>query len=132
MTLLEGLPDDLREAVELRVVGRMHGDQLTLQVRGRLGDLDAGIGADAVDLIAIGLRCRCLFEIEQPERRAHEEADPCFFRGDVRADDAGDRSARAGSQRQFVGAALGDLFVGRGHRYGLSTGLVQRSRSNAG
>ena len=44
----------------------MHGDELALQMGRQLGDLDAGILADALHLVAIGLRLGRLFEIEQP------------------------------------------------------------------
>ena len=55
-----------REAVEARVVGRMHRDQLALEVRRELGDLDPGLAADAGHLVAVRLRPRRLLEIEQP------------------------------------------------------------------
>ncbi len=55
-----------REAVELAVIGRVHRDELALQMRRQLGDLDAGVRADALDLVAIGLRARRLLQVEQP------------------------------------------------------------------
>src|SRR5690606_27799861 len=54
-----------RESIELGVVSRMHGHQLPLKVRRELGDLDARLVSDALDLVAIVLRRRCLLEVEQ-------------------------------------------------------------------
>jgi len=54
------------EAVEARVVGGMHRDELPLQVRRELRDLDARLAADARQLVAIGLRARRLVEVEEP------------------------------------------------------------------
>ena len=53
------------ERVEGGVIGRMHRDELALQMRRQFGDLDAGILADALHLVAIGLGLSRLFEIEQ-------------------------------------------------------------------
>ena len=53
------------ERVEAGVVGRMHGDELALQMRRKLGDLDAGVLADALHLVAIGFRAGRLVEVEQ-------------------------------------------------------------------
>jgi hypothetical protein len=54
------------KAVEGRVIGRMDGDKLALQVGGQFGDGDPAFGGHALDLVAIILRCRRLFQIEQP------------------------------------------------------------------
>jgi hypothetical protein len=54
-----------REGVEQRVVGRVHCDQLALQVRGQFRDDDAGILQDALDLVAVCIAFRRLAQIEQ-------------------------------------------------------------------
>ena len=65
-----------REAVEERVIGRMHRHQLPLQVRRELGHLDAvGLG-HALDLVAIVLRGRRLLQVEElpgPGRHLHAD-----------------------------------------------------------
>jgi hypothetical protein len=53
-----------REAVERHVIGRMHCDQLALQMRRKLGDLDAGLTANAGELVAIILALGRLSEID--------------------------------------------------------------------
>ena len=53
------------ETVELAVIGRVRGDELPLQMGGEFGDLDAGVGAHALDLVAIGLGGSSPGEIEQ-------------------------------------------------------------------
>src|SRR5690606_27984738 len=47
-----------------RVVSRMHGHQLPLQVGGQLGDADAVRGQHAGHLVAVGLALRRLLQIE--------------------------------------------------------------------
>jgi hypothetical protein len=54
------------EAVEGRVVGGMHGDQLALQMRRQLGHLQAALGQDPLHLVAISLALGRLLQIEQP------------------------------------------------------------------
>ena len=44
----------------------MDGDELALQVGGKLGYLQAVLGQDALDLIAVGLAFRGFVEIEEP------------------------------------------------------------------
>ncbi len=48
------------------IVDRIDRDELALQMRGKLGDLDAGVGADALDLVAIGLAGRRFLDVDQP------------------------------------------------------------------
>jgi hypothetical protein len=55
-----------REAVEGFVVRGMHGDELALQVRRQLGDLQAVLREHALHLIAVSLALRRAIEIEQP------------------------------------------------------------------
>ena len=55
-----------REAVEGVVVRGMHGDELTLQVRRELGDLQAQLREHALHFIAVRLALRRAIEIEQP------------------------------------------------------------------
>ena len=54
------------ETVELCIEGRMGCDQLALQMGRKLSHFDAIGGADALDLIDIGLAFRRLFKVEQP------------------------------------------------------------------
>jgi hypothetical protein len=71
-----------REVVELQVVRRMHGDELALQVRGELGDLDLVLRGDALQLVAVRLALRGLREIHDagvPGRQLH--ADVAVARG---------------------------------------------------
>src|SRR5690606_9594523 len=53
------------KGVEQRVVSRMHGHQLTLQVGRQFGDDDSGVLQDAFDLVAISVALGRLSEIEQ-------------------------------------------------------------------
>ncbi|MNY01540.1 hypothetical protein D3C86_1340740 [compost metagenome] len=56
------------------VIGRVNGDELTLQVGGKLGYFDAVLARDAGELVAIILRFRRFFEIDQlpgPGRHLH-------------------------------------------------------------
>ena len=65
-----------REVVELQVVGRMHRHQLALQVRRELGGLDAVLGGDALELVAVGLALGRLGEIHDarvPARQLHAD-----------------------------------------------------------
>jgi hypothetical protein len=55
-----------REGVEGFVVGRVHGDQLALQVGAELGDRHAVLARDAGELVAIGLRLGGHRQVEQP------------------------------------------------------------------
>jgi hypothetical protein len=59
---------DLRrgESVEQAVVGRMHGDELTLQMRRELGDHQPVPVERRLDVVAIGAAFRCLREVEEP------------------------------------------------------------------
>jgi hypothetical protein len=62
------------KAVELAVIGGMNGHELALKVRRQFGDLDTGVGADALHLVAIILRACRLLQIEQapvPGRDLH-------------------------------------------------------------
>ncbi len=61
-----------REAIEQGVIGRMHGDQLTLQMRRKLGHLQAILCQHTGDFIGIGLALRALFEIENRRRRGRD------------------------------------------------------------
>jgi hypothetical protein len=54
------------EAVEGIVEGRMHGDELALKMRRKLGDRQTMAGGDALYLVAIGIGIGSLGEIEQP------------------------------------------------------------------
>ncbi len=54
-----------RKGVKGFVIGRMHGHQLSLQVRGQFGDHQAMARGHARDVVAISLRGRCLFEVDQ-------------------------------------------------------------------
>ena len=63
-----------REAVEGDVVGRMHRDQLPLQVGGQLGQFDIGVGQDAAHLVAVRLALGGPLQVEQarvPGRDLH-------------------------------------------------------------
>src|SRR5205809_6150516 len=53
------------EVIEGLVKCRMDGDQLALQMGGKLGDLDAMALGDALDLVAIGLRFCRLLDVEK-------------------------------------------------------------------
>ncbi len=53
------------ESVILRVIGRMHGHELTLELRGQFGHGEALLGRHPTDLIAIGPAFRGLGEIEK-------------------------------------------------------------------
>ncbi len=55
-----------REGVESLVVGRVHRDELALQVRRELGDREPVARGDAFDFVTIGLRVRGLGEVEEP------------------------------------------------------------------
>ena len=55
-----------REGVEGLVEGRMHRDELALQMRRQLGDREPVLFCDAGDLVAIGLGAGGLGEVEQP------------------------------------------------------------------
>ena len=55
-----------RKAVEACVIGRMDGHELSLEVGREFRDLDAGLAADAGDLVAVGLGASRLLEVEQP------------------------------------------------------------------
>ena len=64
------------ESVEHRVVGRMDGDELPLQMGRELGDLDPVGPRHAHELVAIVLRRRRLLEVDQPAvpgRHLHAE-----------------------------------------------------------
>ncbi len=65
---LGGLAVELgrRENVEQFVIGRMDRDELALEVRRELADRDAGLGADAGDLVAIILAVGGALEVDQP------------------------------------------------------------------
>jgi hypothetical protein len=54
------------KAIERRVIGRMHRDELPLEMGREFGDLQTFLRQDALHLIAIGLRLRRLLQIEQP------------------------------------------------------------------
>jgi hypothetical protein len=54
-----------RETIEGFIEGRVHGDELALEMGGEFRDLDAVLAGDALDLVAIGVRGRGLLEIEQ-------------------------------------------------------------------
>ena len=54
-----------REGVEGLVIGRVHGDELALEMGRELGDLEPCFDR-ALDLVAIGLAGRGLLEVEQP------------------------------------------------------------------
>jgi hypothetical protein len=54
------------EAVKRGVIGRMHGDELALQMGGQLRYGEAMAGSHTLHLVAIGIRLRRLGEIEQP------------------------------------------------------------------
>jgi hypothetical protein len=63
-----------RKTVEGFVIGRMHGNQLALQMGGKLGDLDAVLARHAGELVAIILRRRRLLQVDQlarPGRHLH-------------------------------------------------------------
>ena len=55
-----------RKGVEGRIIGRVHGDQLALQVGRKLGDRQPGVGTDAAHLVGIGRTLRAEVQIEQP------------------------------------------------------------------
>src|SRR5262245_117672 len=54
-----------REGIEGGVVRGMHGDQLALQMRRELGDLEPALGQDAFHLVTVGLALGRLLEIEE-------------------------------------------------------------------
>jgi hypothetical protein len=54
-----------RERVKGFVIGRMNGDELSLQMRGQFGDHQTVARGHARDFIAIGLRDSRLFEVDQ-------------------------------------------------------------------
>ena len=62
-----GLPAHLgrREGVQRLVIGRMHRDELTLQMGCDLGDLDAVVGGHTLQLVAIGLAFGRRLEIDE-------------------------------------------------------------------
>jgi hypothetical protein len=63
-----------RKRVEALVIGRMHGDQLALEMGRQLRQLDAGVLENALDLVAIGVALGSLGEVEQatvPARDLH-------------------------------------------------------------
>jgi len=65
-----------REGVELLVEGGMDGDQLTLQVGGQLGDLQAMLGDLGGQVVAVGLRLGGLGQIDDarvPARQLHTD-----------------------------------------------------------
>ncbi len=66
-----------REGVESVVIGRVHRDELALQMRRKLGDREAVALGDSGDLVAIGLGRGGLGEIEQAARPRPESARPC-------------------------------------------------------
>src|SRR5439155_896548 len=55
-----------RESVKRGVVGRMHGDQLALQMRRQLRHLEPALGQHAPHLVAVRLALGCLLEVEEP------------------------------------------------------------------
>ncbi len=69
-----------REAVERFVVRRMHGDELALQMRRQLCDLQTLLSEHAFHFVAVRLALRRALEIEQPRfprRNLHGfEAEP--------------------------------------------------------
>ena len=52
-------------AVEHLVIGRVHGHQLALHVGGKLGDLEAEVGQDALDLVAVGVALGGQLQVEE-------------------------------------------------------------------
>ena len=52
-------------SVEHRVIGRMDGHHLALEMGGKLADRDADVGELALDLVAIGLAVVSAIEIEE-------------------------------------------------------------------
>ena len=64
------------ERVEAGIVGRMHRDQLSLQMGRQLRQLEAGIRERALDLVAVGIALGRLLEVEQaavPARYLHAQ-----------------------------------------------------------
>ena len=63
-----GIASHLRrgKAVECEVIRRVDGNKLALQMGGQLGQLQAGITQNALDLVTIGSAFGRLREIEQP------------------------------------------------------------------
>lgn len=55
----------VREAVKRAVAGRMHGDHMTLQMRGQYCNFDAVIGRLPLSFIARGLQRGGLIQIKQ-------------------------------------------------------------------
>ena len=53
------------EGIEALVIGRMHGDELALQMRGKFGDLDAIGAGHTQHLIGIGLGLGGLLQVEE-------------------------------------------------------------------
>jgi hypothetical protein len=54
-----------REAIHRQVVGRMHRNELPLQVGRQLGDLKAELAQRAAHFIAVGVALRGAFKVEQ-------------------------------------------------------------------
>ena len=54
-----------RETIEHRIIGRMHRNQLTLQMGRQLGDLDPAVCQHAAQIIAVGLAGRGGLEIDE-------------------------------------------------------------------
>ena len=65
------------EAVERRVIGRMHRDQLALQVGRQLGDLDAASRQRAGELVAIVLALGGALEVDAAARPRSGSGRPC-------------------------------------------------------
>lgn len=53
------------EGIEQLVAGRVHRHQLALEVGGELADLDTGLGAAALELVAVILACGSTGEVDE-------------------------------------------------------------------
>ena len=66
-----------REGVQRIVKDGVHRNQLALQVRRQLRDLDAVLGGGALKIVAIGLAFRRLLEVDQSRSPRPQSALPC-------------------------------------------------------